>query len=130
MPPKSANRRQRQASGSDDSFNAMSENTMELMINKAIKGAVKDFKNTIQELIKNQFVEVRAEIDRVSVENVLLERQHEEAKTKISALEAKVAKADKEINTNHEQWKESSDAWSSWQTTWSLSQSISVTNYF
>ena len=57
MPPKLANRRQQEASGSDDSFNVISENTIELMINKAIKGAMKDFKITIQELIKKQFEE-------------------------------------------------------------------------
>ena len=106
MPPKLANRRQQEASGSDDSFNVISENTIKLMINKAIKGAMKDFKITIQELIKKQFEEVRAEIDRVSAENELLKRQHEEAQTTISALEAKVTKADREINSNHEQWKE------------------------
>ena len=76
------------------------------MINKAIKGAMRDFKITIQELIKKQFEEVRADIDRVSAENELLKRQHEEAQTTISALEAKVAKDDREINSNHEQWKE------------------------
>ena len=106
MPPKLANRRQQEASGSDDSFNVISENTIELMINKAIKGAMQDFKITIQELINKQFEEVRAEIDRVSAENELLKRQHEEAQTTISALEAKVTKADREINSNHEQWKE------------------------
>ena len=99
MPPKLSNRRQQEASGSDDSFNVISENTVELMINKATKGALKDFKITIQE-------EVRAEIDSVSAENELLKRQHEEAQTTISALAAKVAKADKEINSNHEQWKD------------------------
>ena len=103
MLPKLASSRQQEASGSDDSFNVISENTIELMINKAIKGAMKDFKITIQQLIKKQFEEVRAEIDRVSAENELVKKQHEEAQTTISALEAKVTKADREINSNHEQ---------------------------
>ena len=106
-PPKAKkNRRQHPSTDTDESFNIVSENTVELLIKKALEDALKDFQKSIQQIIKKELSDMQTRISSVVAENNKLKAKQTDLEKKVHDLEAKVSGCEKELSTGQEQWKE------------------------